>query len=505
MAQEPRTLKPLVASVPVEVWDESVSAPVGSPQNLSTHSAVGARYVAKQLSASVPLLLSDVLAIGLASLLALAVSGEPWNAIGPAVTGFAVSCICGAMLLGLYPGVCLHPVHEMRGCVRAVAIAYIAFAAAAAAGGRYEPSAAIALTTVALVSMPGVPLMRFVARRVASRFAAFTQPVLVIGGGRRGAAAFEELRSNPASLLRPVGIIADATEQWADETTDPRWYVGVPEEAATIANRQGVYWTVLAEPSNPRAAGLVDSEAALSIPHCLRTVPALSGRQLETDNRHLGASPMIHEVDRLLLPWSQGLKRFIDLAIACVVLIPCVPVMLAIIMLIKLTSHGPAFYTERRIGRGGREFVAWKFRTMHVNAKEMLERHLEEFPNLRREWRATHKLKNDPRITKVGKILRKSSLDELPQLFNVLMGDMSLIGPRPIVSDEIPRYGQEFFRYCRVRPGVTGLWQVSGRNDTTYAARVGYDAYYAENWSVWLDAWILVRTVNVVLFCKGAY
>jgi Undecaprenyl-phosphate galactose phosphotransferase WbaP len=172
---------------------------------------------------------------------------------------------------------------------------------------------------------------------------------------------------------------------------------------------------------------------------------------------------------------------------------------------IKLDSSGPTLYRQERIGRNGKRFQALKFRTMIVDAEAELAVCFARDENLRLEWELNHKLKNDPRLTRVGAFLRKTSLDELPQLWNVLAGDMSLVGPRPIVAAEMEKYGRVFEDYARVRPGLTGLWQVSGRNDTDYERRIRLDRYYVRNWSVWFDIWILAKTVPVVLLGKGAY
>lgn len=174
-------------------------------------------------------------------------------------------------------------------------------------------------------------------------------------------------------------------------------------------------------------------------------------------------------------------------------------------ILIKLDSRGPVFYRQVRIGRFGRKFHVYKFRTMVQNADHILQSYLERNPELRAEWLATHKLKQDPRVTRIGSILRKLSLDELPQLWNIIIGDMSLIGPRPIVDAEVEKYGKCFDLYIQVRPGLTGLWQVSGRNDTTYERRVELDEYYILNRSLKLDLQILWKTVFVVLRKDGAY
>jgi Undecaprenyl-phosphate galactose phosphotransferase WbaP len=212
------------------------------------------------------------------------------------------------------------------------------------------------------------------------------------------------------------------------------------------------------------------------------------------------------EVRRELLRRRARLtKHAIDLTLALgggAILLPWVA---AVALLVKWSSHGPAFYGHGRIGEGGRKFRAWKFRTMVENADEILDQYLQCDPELQAEWAANHKLKTDPRVTKIGKFLRQTSLDELPQIWNVIRGEMSLVGPRPIVRNEVERYAEEFDIYQKVRPGITGLWQVSGRSETTYEARVAMDVHYVRNWSVWLDVYLLARTVGVVLRKQGAY
>ena len=174
-------------------------------------------------------------------------------------------------------------------------------------------------------------------------------------------------------------------------------------------------------------------------------------------------------------------------------------------LLVKWTSRGPVFYGHGRIGEDGRTFRAWKFRTMVENADQILEQCVQADPELRAEWAETHKLRNDPRVTKIGKFLRQTSLDELPQIWNVIRGEMSLVGPRPIVRHEVPKYGEEFDVYRKVRPGITGLWQVSGRSETTYEQRVAMDVHYVRTWSVWLDVYLLAKVVGVALRKQGAY
>ena len=172
---------------------------------------------------------------------------------------------------------------------------------------------------------------------------------------------------------------------------------------------------------------------------------------------------------------------------------------------VKLSSPGPVFYSHRRIRKGGSFFSMWKFRTMCINSTEVLEDHLSRHPEARAEWNKTHKLRKDPRITRIGDFLRRYSLDELPQFWNVLAGQMSLVGPRPIVAAEVEKYGDCFDCYCRVKPGLTGLWQVSGRSTVTYAKRISLDCEYVKRWSLIRDVWILLKTFSSVLKQDGAF
>ena len=191
--------------------------------------------------------------------------------------------------------------------------------------------------------------------------------------------------------------------------------------------------------------------------------------------------------------------RLLDLAAAGLILLFVLPLMFFCALAIVLSSRGPIIYRQARIGRGGREFVCFKFRTMAQSAELSLESLLAEGSPLQKEWSALYKLRSDPRVTFFGRFMRRYSLDELPQLFNIFRGDMSIVGPRPIVADEIQRYGGHFYDYCRVKPGITGLWQVSGRHALSYDERVRFDAEYAANKSVGLDLLILWKTIPVVL------
>jgi len=198
-------------------------------------------------------------------------------------------------------------------------------------------------------------------------------------------------------------------------------------------------------------------------------------------------------------------KRMLDLGLLLLSIPLILPILAVIAIAVRLSSPGPVLFKQRRIGRGGTMFDMLKFRSMVPNAQEALDAYLLSNAEARKEWEETRKLKNDPRITGVGRFIRRTSLDELPQLWNVFKGDMSLVGPRPIVNDEAPRYRSSFRYYLAARPGCTGLWQVSGRNDTTYDERVRLDTRYVSEWSMWLDLHIIFRTFGVLFRGRGAY
>jgi lipopolysaccharide/colanic/teichoic acid biosynthesis glycosyltransferase len=199
------------------------------------------------------------------------------------------------------------------------------------------------------------------------------------------------------------------------------------------------------------------------------------------------------------------LAQLVHAALALAALCLLSPVMLVIALAVSLQDGGSAIFAHKRLGRNGKPFYCLKFRSMAADADTRLAELLAASPQAREEWARDHKLRRDPRVTRLGEFLRKSSLDELPQLFNVVKGEMSLVGPRPIVEKERAKYGHRFAAYCAVRPGITGLWQVSGRNDVSYRTRVAMDACYARRRSLALDAWILAMTVPSVLLSKGSY
>lgn len=236
----------------------------------------------------------------------------------------------------------------------------------------------------------------------------------------------------------------------------------------------------------------------------------LSGKRLRSlvnrdrEKRKPRGRPKVFSLQSL---HGEFAKRLFDIVFSLLVLILFSPVYLVLAFLIACSSHGPIFYVQKRVGRNRKPFNCIKFRTMVTNADEMLVQMMDQSPELRQEFEANFKLKHDPRITKIGCFLRLTSLDEFPQFWNVLKGDMSVVGPRPLVEEELPKYGCHIDRVLTIRPGITGLWQVSGRNDIPYPQRVQIDLHYVKFRNFWLDAWIIVKTIGVVVVPKdnGAY
>ncbi len=235
----------------------------------------------------------------------------------------------------------------------------------------------------------------------------------------------------------------------------------------------------------------------------LVTAPILTGPKVQTH-----ADPhdiLVRKIGKPVEPVGGLMKRCFDVLAAATAIFLLTPLLIGIAILVRATSAGPLLYGHNRVGFNGKTFKCWKFRTMVTDGDIVLERCLRDQPELRAEWNETQKLRDDPRVTAVGRVLRKLSIDELPQLFNIMAGDMSVVGPRPIVAEEARRYGQSLGHYLRTRPGLTGLWQVSGRSDTGYRQRIILDRCYVKNWSIVCDISIILRTVPAVLRSSGSY
>ncbi|MDH7497842.1 MAG: exopolysaccharide biosynthesis polyprenyl glycosylphosphotransferase, partial [Syntrophomonadaceae bacterium] len=284
--------------------------------------------------------------------------------------------------------------------------------------------------------------------------------------------------------------------------------LGVFRDSKALMERTGATHMVVAAPNlEPNSlVGLVnrlhrEGATVMLIPN-LRGLP-LTGMEVEYFFNEQMMSLRIR--NNLASGFNRAMKRVFDLGVGSLILVAILPLMALVALAIKLDSPGPVTFAHRRIGRGGREFNCYKFRSMVVNADAVLQQVLDSDPALREEWERNFKLRRDPRVTRVGRLLRATSLDELPQIFNVLKGEMSLVGPRPIVASEVPRFTHYIADYYQVCPGMTGLWQVSGRSEIEYSSRIRLESWYIRNWSLWLDVSLLFRTIAVVLGKRGAY
>jgi Undecaprenyl-phosphate galactose phosphotransferase WbaP len=351
-----------------------------------------------------------------------------------------------------------------------------------------------------------VPASRWLLRAASLKLKLWGEPVAVIGEDSKAQNLMRFLRTNPTIGLNPVLQLSAKfqpvvrKEAGVASTQQPfpnNYAVALDErvQTAIIANtdisEQDVH-KLINKQRNHITRVLLVSDYDLQL---LTNVVTTGIEDLTT----------IEVSHQLRDPVFSSVKRVMDVMLVLLVMPIILPLLGLIALLVSLDSPGAVFYRHERIGRGGKSIMVWKIRTMVINADEVLQKYLNQHAELRKEWAESHKLKDDPRVTRIGKFLRKTSLDELPQLYNILRGDMSLVGPRPIVSSEIKFYGNVFGSYKQVRPGLTGLWQISGRNNTNYETRVQLDQHYVKNWSIWLDIYILVRTVFVVLLQEGAY
>jgi Undecaprenyl-phosphate galactose phosphotransferase WbaP len=359
------------------------------------------------------------------------------------------------------------------------------------------------LLVVWLVCLISLPIGRGWARYILGSFTSWGFPIVVCGDDAITVRLHNWLTANRQLGMRPVGIIGDCTALGV--TPDNVSYLGDWQEAHQVAVDRGVYWAVVVPPqSGPASVSTRIADYLYTIPN-VHVVSELTGLPDHWSPQQLDGLSGIHLQQNLMLPLPRITKRCMDLVSSVIGGILLLPLLFYISVAVKLSSRGPILYGHERIGKDGRRFKAWKFRSMFQDSHLVLEQYLEAHPELREEWGRDHKLRFDPRVTRIGRFIRKTSLDELPQIWNVIRGEMSLVGPRPIVTAEIVKYGPYYGLYTMVTPGITGLWQVSGRNNTTYDERVQLDAYYVRNWSPWLDMYLLIRTIRIVLFADGAY
>ena len=349
-------------------------------------------------------------------------------------------------------------------------------------------------------------VIRYVYWRCQKSWHLLYEPVILIGAGKTAEKALRFYEQDLGYRYDVLGLLEDFPQKSPVAGKYP--VLGGMWDAGRIVQETGVKTVVITAP------GLAKEQLQKLIsqvqPHVrnISFVPDLLGTQMmgaEVNVFFTEAMLMLKIKNQLARRRNRVIKRAFDLLFTICGGLCILPFLLVIAVMVAVDNKGNVIFAHRRIGRDGKEFKCYKFQTMIPNAQEALEKYLAENPEARKEWEESFKLTDDPRVTKLGSILRKTSLDEMPQLWNVIKGDMSLVGPRPIVAKEIERYGEYFREYAMVPPGITGMWQASGRSDTTYEERVEMDTWYVRNWSVWIDLMYLFKTVKIVFTGKGAY
>ena len=464
----------------------------------------GAAYRCRPAYMIACLLVSDVLCLALAATLAVFLklfphhlgSIRPYLNLAPLLLVFPV-VYAG---LGLYSGIALGSPEELRRLTLSSAVIFMFLGLLTVAVRGTNTLFTWTMAMALAVSIVLVPLMRVLLRLRMGKVSWWGYSTIVFGEEVGVRVVIENLLANPGLGLKPVGFHSPTASRDLCISEVPA--INQSELVEWAARRQGPAYAVLVAPSFPRQSLIESYRRYFS--HIL-IIPEWAGFScLGVNPKNLGGTLGLEIHQQVFIPSRVVLKRVIDFSLSLTLSILLAPLMALIAIAIAINSPGPVLYPHRRIGRGGREFRAWKFRSMAVDADSALKLYLRQHPELQEEWDRSRKLKQDPRVTKIGRFLRRTSLDELPQLWNVVAGEMSLVGPRPIVREEIVRYGLNFETYTYVQSGLTGLWQVSGRSDTSYQQRVEFDRFYVNNWSVWLDFCILFRTIGVVISRAGA-
>lgn len=414
-------------------------------------------------------------------------------------------------LNGLYPGLMITHEDEVKKITNSTFITFLAIILIISFGNMKQLvftksitkdsqsfQIILAFIVAFIFSVPILPGFRNLSKHFFGKFKFWGVPIVIFTNGDAANKVIELLQKNRHFGYKPAVIInSTATSSYE--------YKGIP--VFSSADRE--IFDIIKQ-FNIKNAILCDYKENLSeIMAFFRYTISVSQNQSSftctQQLKEIGDIIGFSSTHNLRIPFYRILKRCIDIFIILLFCPILIPLFLILMILVKCTSKGPIFYGHKRVGKNGKEFKCWKFRTMVYNSQEILEQILATDPVRAAEWEAERKFKDDPRITKFGKFLRKTSLDELPQIINILVGQMSLVGPRPVTKPELEKYGIHKNFVLSVLPGLTGMWQVNGRSETSYEERIYFDTFYIQNWSIWLDLWILIKTIYVVIKGKGAY
>ncbi|MUU06498.1 MAG: undecaprenyl-phosphate galactose phosphotransferase WbaP [Phascolarctobacterium sp.] len=347
---------------------------------------------------------------------------------------------------------------------------------------------------------------RYVAKKILEYFDFLQTPVLIIGAGKTAEILVNGIIGDAGMGYKIIGLLEDNLVK--DGILKKFSVLGGFADVENVIRHTGVKNVLIAAPGLEQSKLIELIYKVQPLVKNMGIIPNLVGVPMggiEVESLFNEKLMLLRLKNNLARPVNRYIKVVFDFLMTLLGSIVIAPILLFISVWIYLDSPGPIIFSHIRIGKDGKEFPCYKFRSMCVDANIRLKKLLENDPCAKEEWDKNFKLKNDPRITKSGAFLRKTSLDELPQIFNVLKGEMSLVGPRPIIKAEMERYGDYINDYLMVKPGITGMWQVSGRNDIDYSERVLLDSWYVRNWNIWIDFVMLFKTFKVVIRKDGAY
>lgn len=399
---------------------------------------------------------------------------------------------------GLYPGLVLAPADEIK---KFAICTFFAFAGISLSLTVEDFEEKIPIIVALLLAVPFttviLPTARELARNLFSKSKIYGVPVAIFTTANSETPITQRLISRQDLGYKP-GIIIDST------LTSPVIREGIPafppsDEVFSLIKKLRIKVAILSNYKKDL------SDINTYFRYTIQIPKVEDASTLTMTVKDFGGILGFSSTHNLTKSYSLFWKRVLDFMLLLISSPLTIPLVAVVSLIVKITSPGPVFFGHKRIGKNGKEFKCWKFRSMVIDADKQLEKILAENPAMREEWERDRKFTNDPRVTKIGKILRKTSIDEIPQFFNILTGEMSFIGPRPVTAPELDKYNNKANFILQVQPGLSGMWQISGRSDTGYEERVTLDAYYIQNWSVWLDIWIIIKTVVVVLTGKGAY
>jgi Undecaprenyl-phosphate galactose phosphotransferase WbaP len=456
------------------------------------------------------LFISDIISLAIAGTLALLIwSRVREDLILKSYVDIIVFVFVFALIYGLaklYPAIGLSPIEELRLLSISTTVVFLWLGTLTFYLHYFERYSRASFGLAWVFALVLLPTSRHIFRTIFSSMGMWGEPIALIGYGEWGSHILNILINHPKLGYRPVVIINGFSSTKIPSISIPQYFDNGQLPFSKISDLNGIKTAILITPEIPQElmTKIIDGYWH-KFQHLIMISGNQKGSSVWIEPHDIGGILGLEIRQNLFSDLDQAIKRVIDICLVLLALPVLIILFIILAVLIRVDTPGPIFYTQKRIGKDGKEFTIWKFRTMVINAEQVLQKYLQKHPSLQTEWKDNQKIKNDPRVTTVGKILRRLSLDELPQFLNVIHGEMSLVGPRPIVQEEIPFYGNNYHLYTKVKPGLTGLWQVSGRNDLAYEERVNLDEYYVRNWSVWMDIYILAATINAVLTGKGAY